>query len=249
MGAATVQNASEEEFADLARWYSLAGITQQSVESVQADVREFQEQRKAGVLGSGYGTSAEKSMDALLRVPMNDWKHARAYACSLRLGGETIGMLVLGMHPGIWSMSITDEVRMFATQQAHYRSGLGGVAALPPGVRQFFRNAVFSARMNVVAVDPVHQGNGYGTLLVRRAISLATSSETTLLFGQFDSRKTHLRAWYEKLGFVVQEPGQQLDVEKATGLKDAYLLPEKGETYFLKDSSPRPTGGLLKKVN
>lgn len=113
----TVQPASITELNTLGRWYPMTGDTHTDVD---AFIEHAARTHEGGILGSATGPSLDARIRTLMDVPVDDWVWACTLVLSLRVDGQTAGMLVIGAHQHFmqwWSTELYGPQATTATSE------------------------------------------------------------------------------------------------------------------------------------
>ncbi|KHO24669.1 hypothetical protein QQ25_02540 [Mycolicibacterium setense] len=157
-------------------------------------------------------------------LPGSQWYLARMSVRVLRLSEEPIGILVMGPHGRLWSML---NERITLEDLPDPDSLLSS-----PAFVNLTATALSMAKIHVIAVHPDQQNRGHGRRLLREAVRIGGVDGVTMLYGQFDSHRHHLRQFYMGGGFEVLEAGAPLSLYPATGKAEDVMVPQPTETYF-----------------
>ena len=195
----TIQPASADELANITFWYREAGVEAGIVND------GFRAASRSGLLGSALGGGIAGTKVVALHPHPAEAALTRSCALSLRLNGDTIGMLVLGP-PGY----LID--RFFAKLLAE------GQRPSPDDAQDlFWRLLINVTKLDLVAIHPEHRGRGHGARLVRHSLDLARQSLLIRVFGEYRQDRPHLADFYSKLGFTVLADFEYLDLSRHVG--------------------------------
>ncbi|BAX97317.1 hypothetical protein MSTE_02001 [Mycobacteroides stephanolepidis] len=218
----SIVDASAEEISNLDYWYALSGGRMGDAK----DIEDLLKAKDAGVLGCAIGGALSENMERMLFMPRENWYYARTAIKSLRINGQTAGMLVMGAHAWLWDQ-LTDR------KDADWESGTAP-ELWPDWAKAFYTSVMCTAKLHVVAISPDHHRQGLGSRLVKRALKIAERGNTVMLYGQFDSAREGLGKFYGGHGFKVLDEGQPLHMLMATGDPKDYSVPPPGDAYFVK---------------
>lgn len=217
----TIQAASEDELADLAYWYRAAGVDGVGGEPPEVMNERFVGASRAGLLGTALGGGTTGAAVMAMHTNPLDASFTRSLASSMRLDGETIGMLVMGPPTGLMD-------RFFGQ--------------LPEGVRQngeqmtqmLWGMLLGLTKLHMVAIHPDHRQRGRGSRLVRHALDVARKSKIITIYGEYSPDRPHLERFYSKLGFNILGDGDHLDLSVFTGIRFG-TYPMRGDIMFTRD--------------
>jgi len=198
----TIQDASGAELDDLAPWYALAAAY-----CGDGFGEELGDARRSGLLGAAMRGGGEHAQATIGRYrTMFDSLCARTVVLSARVRGRTAGMIVIGPNP------------VMLRQGPQYNG---------------FNIAVLLnvAKLHMVAVDPEYQKAGIGSRLIEVGTQIARQSGYQGLYGEFDSTRTHLAAFYQRLGFAVLDRGELLDLTAMMGTQTLVTTAEPTDQF------------------
>lgn len=223
----TVQDASIVELASPKRWYDLAGATSTDINGFVAGA---QRAHQAGFLSAAAGPDFDGRLAALGGVARQDWHWACTLVLSLRVDGETAGMLVAGAHQQLWKLWGEHVYGPVATTDAPREVSERSEAA-------FLATILTTAKLHMVAVDPNQRGHGHGRRLINAAVDRLVKGGTVMIYGQFTGDRD-LTTYYRSLGFDVLAKGARLNMALATGSRDSWIAPQPNETMFVRTFGP-----------
>ncbi|WP_409429290.1 GNAT family N-acetyltransferase [Mycobacterium sp. SMC-11] len=208
----TVQRASEDELTDLASWYHLTGPGMPNEPDEDLNERHVKAFR-SGVLGSALELPMAATCNRLFDsgLDMTARFLARTLVSSVRLDGQTIGMLVMAPPQSLYEKAIREVAG--ASQKVIDQVLLGTLVML--------------SKLQIVSISAEHRGRGLGSRLVRQAVDVASKSMVGQVYGQFRTLEG-LAPFYTKLGFDVVSD-DTLPIAAGYQL-DLYRKPD--ETFF-----------------
>jgi GNAT superfamily N-acetyltransferase len=196
-----IQDASIPEIENLEHWRTLAGIAPGS--TLDQDLAEA---KQAGVLSHALRGGIQHALSITQYTNMFDGLFSRTLVLSARSGAKTVGLLLLGPPPALLQRGL-----QFNDQNA---------AVL-----------LRVAKLSVLAVDPVAQGMGIGSRLVKVGADIARQSGYVVLYGEFHSGRPALPTFYERCGFEVLDEDQAFNLTEVIGFP-ALVKPTNTDRIF-----------------